>query len=164
MLFRSAKFPNCRWEFLVPVDIEERREHGVPLVRLAAPIEPEWLLDRTTERVRFEWNRSAERVEQVSALVYDQLVIEETRAPAAACAEAGELLAQKALESGMGKFIDPDALEQLTSRAALAGIAIDAEAALRDACQHAISFNELRDANLLETLRPPRLEIGRAHV
>ena len=89
----SAKFPNCRWEFLVPVDIEERREHGVPLVRLAAPIEPEWLLDRTTERVRFEWNRSAERVEQVSALVYDQLVIEETRAPAAACAEAGELLA-----------------------------------------------------------------------
>ncbi|MFM2126423.1 MAG: ATP-dependent helicase HrpB, partial [Acidobacteriota bacterium] len=154
----SAKFPNCRWEFLVAVDIEERREHGVPLVRLAAPIEPEWLLDRTTERVRFEWNRSAERVEQVSALVYDQLVIEETRAPAAACAEAGELLAQKALDAGMGKFIDPDALEQLTSRAALAGIPIDAEAALRDACQHAISFSELRDANLLETLRPPRLE------
>ena len=29
---------------------------------------------------------------------------------------------------------------------------------MRDACQHAISFNELRDANLLETLRPPRLE------
>src|SRR5690606_5628085 len=35
----SAKFPNCRWEFLIAVDIEERREHGLPLVRLAAPIE-----------------------------------------------------------------------------------------------------------------------------
>ncbi len=154
----SAKFPNCRWEFLVAVDIEERREHGVPLVRLAAPIEPEWLLDRTTERNRFEWNRSAERVEQVSALVYDQLVIEETRAPAAPCEEAGELLAQKALEAGLGKFFDPDALDQLTSRAALAGITLDAEQALRDACATSISFAELRDANLLEVLRPPRLD------
>ena len=79
----SARFPNCRWEFLVAVDIEERREHGVPLVRLAAPIEPEWLLERATERISLEWNRTAERVEQVTALVYDQLVIEETRAPGA---------------------------------------------------------------------------------
>ena len=80
----SARFPNCRWEFLVAVDIEERREHGVPLVRLAAPIEPEWLLERAAERISLEWNRAAERVEQVTALVYDQLVIEETRAPACA--------------------------------------------------------------------------------
>ena len=84
----SARFPNCRWEFLVAVDIEERREHGVPLVRLAAPIEPEWLLERATERISLEWNRAAERVEQVTALVYDQLVIEETRAPAAPSEEA----------------------------------------------------------------------------
>ncbi len=154
----SAKFPNCRWKFLIAIDIEERREHGAPLVRLAAPIEPEWLLDRTTERVRCEWNRSAERVEQVSALVYDQLVIEETRAPSAANEEAGRLLEQKALEAGMARFVDPDALARLTSRSALAGIAIDPEAALRALCASATSFKELEAANLLELLRPARLD------
>lgn len=154
----SAKFPNCRWEFLIAVDIEERREHGVPLVRLGAPIEPEWLLDRTTERVRFEWNRSAERVEQVSALVYDQLVIEETRVPATACEEAGRLLEQKVLDAGIERFVDPAALAQLTSRAALAGIRIDAEAALRLLCATSTSFKELEAADLLATLRPARLD------
>jgi ATP-dependent helicase HrpB len=154
----SAKFPNCRWEFLIAVDIEERREQGVPLVRLAAPIEPEWLLDRTTERVRFEWNRWAERVEQVSALMYDQLVIEETRAPAAPCDEAGKLLEQKALDTGLGRFVNLEALAQLTSRAALAGITIDAEAALRALCATSTSFKELEAANLLESLRPGRLD------
>lgn len=154
----SAKFPNCRWEFLIAVDVEERREHGVPLVRLAAPIEPEWLLDRATERVRYEWNRSAERVEQVSALVYDQLVIEETRAPAAPCEDVARLLEQKALETGIARFVDPDALEQLTSRAALAGVSIDAEASLRELCVFATSFKELEAADLLATLRPARLD------
>src|SRR5262249_35121971 len=46
----SAKFPGCRYEFLIAIDIEERREHGLPLVRLAAPIEPEWLLEQAIER------------------------------------------------------------------------------------------------------------------
>ena len=97
----------------------------MPLVRLAAPIEPEWLLERATERISLEWNRTAERVEQVTALVYDQLVIEETRAPAAPSEEASRLLAQKALEAGIGRFADRDALEQLRSRAAFGGITID---------------------------------------
>jgi ATP-dependent helicase HrpB len=154
----SAKYPGCRWEFLVAVDIEERREHGIPLVRLAAPIEPEWLLDRATERLRYEWNRAAERVEQVSALLYDQLVIEETRAPAPPGEEAAALLAQKALEAGVERFADADALRQLQARAAVAGIALDVEAALRALCASSTSFAELREANLLERIRPPRLE------
>jgi ATP-dependent helicase HrpB len=154
----SAKFPNCRWEFLIAADIEERREHGLPLVRLAAPIEPEWLLDRATERTRLEWNRSAERVEQVSALLYDQLVIEETRVPAQPSTEVGEFLAQKAMEAGIAKFIDVEALAQMSARAALAGITIDAGAALRAQCESCVSFAELRDANLLESLRPARLD------
>jgi ATP-dependent helicase HrpB len=153
-----ARFPGCRWGFLVAIDIEERREHGVPLVRLAAPIEPEWLLDRALERTRYEWNREAERVEQVSALLYDQLVIEETRAPAAPCEEAGRLLAQKALEAGVESFVDRDALAQLTARAALAGVRIDAAAALREACREFTSFAGLRNADLLARMRPPRLE------
>ena len=153
----SARFPNCRWEFLVAVDIEERREHGVPLVRLAAPIEPEWLLERATERISLVWNRPAERVEQVTALVYDQLVIEETRAPATPSEEASRLLAQKALEAGIGRFADRDAVEQVRSRAAFGGIPIDADAVLVAQCQGRTSFAELEAADLLGAIRPARL-------
>ena len=131
----SARFPNCRWEFLVAVDIEERREHGLPLVRLAAPIEPEWLLERASERISLEWNRTAERVEQVTALMYDQLVIEESRAPAPPSEEASRLLAQKALEAGIGRFTDPDAVEQVRSRAAFGGVTIDPEKVLEAQCE-----------------------------
>ena len=59
-------------DWLVAVDIEERRERGLPLVRLASAIRPEWLLDMFPNRVREEWavdwNRKAERVEATSAL------------------------------------------------------------------------------------------------
>ncbi|MBZ5636118.1 MAG: ATP-dependent helicase HrpB [Acidobacteriia bacterium] len=153
----SARFPNCRWEFLVAVDIEERREHGVPLVRLAAPIEPEWLLERASERISLEWNRTAERIEQVTALVYDQLVIEETRAPAAPGEEVSRLLAQKALEAGIGRFADQDAVEQLRSRAAFAGIQIDAEAVLVTLCQGRTNFMQLEAGDLLAAIHPPHL-------
>jgi ATP-dependent helicase HrpB len=154
----SARFPNCRWEFLVAVDIEERREQGVPLVRLAAPIEPEWLLDRAVERVSLEWNRAAERVEQVTALVYDQLVIEETRAPAAPGDEASRLLAQKALEAGIGRFADRDAVEQVRSRAAFGGITIDVGAVLVAECHGRTSFAELEEADLLKAIRPGHIQ------
>ena len=46
----------------------------VPLA--AGPISPDWLLDRATERVTLEWHRTAERVEQVTALLYDTLVVD----------------------------------------------------------------------------------------
>jgi ATP-dependent helicase HrpB len=153
----SARFPNCPWEFLVAVDIEERREHGVPLVRLAAPIEPEWLLDRAVERVSLEWNRTAERVEQVTALAYDQLVIEETRAPAAPSDEASSLLAQKALEAGIGRFADRDAVEQVRSRAAFGGLPIDVDAVLVAQCHGRTSFAELEKADLLNAIRPGKI-------
>src|SRR5581483_6948970 len=126
----SAKFPGCRYEFLVALDIEDRREHGLPLVRLAAPIEPEWLLDRATSQIRLEWNRAAERVDQVTALVYDQLAIEETRAPAPPSEEASSMLAATAAEADIGRFADREELEQLRARAAFAGIEIDVAAAL----------------------------------
>jgi len=153
----SARFPNCRWEFLVAVDIEERREHGVPLVRLAAPIEPEWLLERATERVSLEWNRTAERVDQVTALVYDQLTIEETRAPAEPSEVASRLLAQKALEAGIGRFADRDSVEQVRSRAAFGGITIDVEAVLVAQCEGRTTFAELEAADFLAAMRPARM-------
>ena len=152
----SAKFPGCRWDFLIAIDIEERREHGLPMVRLAAPIEPEWLLDRATESTRHEWNRAAERVDRVTSLMYDQLAIEETRAPAAASEEASALLAAKAAEADIGRFADRDELEQLRARALFAGIEIDVGAALIRLCQGRTSFAEL--SGLLGELRPPRID------
>ena len=117
----SARLPDCRYEFLVAIDVEDRRDRGLPLVRLAAPIEPEWLLDKATERTTLEWNRAAERVEQVTALLYDQLVLEETRGPAPDSEETARLLAAKALEADIGRFADRDELEQLAARAAFRG-------------------------------------------
>lgn len=154
----SARFPDCRHEFLIALDVEERRDKGVPLVRLAAAIEPEWLLDRATERSTYEWNRTAERVEQVSALVYDQLVIEETRVPAAPSPAAAALLAVKALEADIGRFTDRDELAQLEARAAFAGLPIDVKAGLIALCAGRTSFAELASARLLDTLRPPKLD------
>ncbi len=154
----SARLPDCRYEFLVAIDVEERRDRGLPLVRLAARVEPEWLLERATERTTLEWNRTAERVEQSTALLYDQLVLEETRGPAPDSDETMNLLAEKALEAHIGRFVDRDELAQLTARASFAGIAIDVEAGLRALCRGRSSFADLASARLLDTLRPPRLD------
>ncbi len=154
----SAKLPDCRHDFLVAIDVEERRERGLPLVRLASPVEPEWLLDQATERIALEWNRAAERVEQVSALLYDQLVIEETREPAPASEETSRVLATKALEVDIGRFVDKEALEQLRARASFAGTTLDVESGLRKLCDGRTSFAQLASAGLLAALRPPRLD------
>jgi len=152
----SARFSDCRHEFLLAIDIEERRERGLPLVRLAAPIEPEWLLDRAVERSELQWNRAAERVEQVVVLVYDQLVIEETRRPAPAGPETEKLLAEKALEADIGRFIDRDELAQLRARAAFAGITIDEKRALAELCRGKSALREI--TGLAGALRPPRID------
>jgi ATP-dependent helicase HrpB len=152
----SARLPDCRHEFLVAVDIEDRRDKGLPLVRLAVPIEPEWLLERAISRTTLEWNRGAERVEQVAALVYDQLVIEETRAPAPASEEASQLLAAKALDVDIGRFVDREDLDQLLARAAFAGIDVDVAETLSELCRGRTSFAEITD--VLVALRPPRID------
>ena len=155
----SARFPDCRHEFVVAMDVEERKDRGLPLVRLAAgPIAPEWLLDRVTERATLEWNRTAERVELVTALAYDRLTIEETRIPAPPTDASAALLAEKALETDIGRFVDRASLDQLRARAGFAGIDIDAAAGLRRLCRGRVSFAELAEADLLGALRPAGLE------
>ncbi len=154
----SARLPGCRHEFLIAIDVEERRERGLPLVRLAAPIEPEWLLEKAVERTALEWNRAAERVEQVTALLYDQLILEETRGPAPDTEETARALAAKALEVDIGRFASKDDLEQLRARASFAHIEIDIEAALVSQCRGRTSFAQLAAANVLQALRPPRLD------
>jgi ATP-dependent helicase HrpB len=111
-------------ELLIAVDAEDRPEHGAPLVRLASAIQPKWLIDlfpeRMTERKHTNWNRSAERVESVSALVYDDLVIEETRGGVVDPGEAARLLAEKAWEAGIARFADIDEVTGFLDRIAFA--------------------------------------------
>jgi ATP-dependent helicase HrpB len=74
------------YEFMLAIDAEDRQENPLPLIRMTARVEPEWLLDlfpdRIEERSSVAWNHITERVERVSALLYDKLVIEESRGAA----------------------------------------------------------------------------------
>ena len=148
-------------EFLVALDIEERPEQGLPLVRQASPVEPDWLLelfpDQVTARESVEWNRTAGRVEAVSALLYDQLVLEESRGAMPDPIQASEMLAGKAVEAGLHRFADPDSIEALRNRAAFAGFdELDVSAALRTLSAGLRSFAELetytRDGGLERAL------------
>jgi ATP-dependent helicase HrpB len=161
-------------EFLVTVDIEERRERGLPLVRLASGIEPDWLLDlfpdRVTERESLEWNRASERVESASALLYDGLVIDETRARPAQGEAASRLLAAKAIEVGIARFTDADELNRFLDRvrfvsqhAALAPLGDeDIRAALESLCPDLASFAELEDRARRGLLAALRQRLGAA--
>ncbi len=136
-------------EFLVAVEVEDRPDQRLPLVRLASAIEPEWLLDlfpdRVSERREAQWNRAAERVEGASALLFDQLVIEESRG-APDPGEASRLLAEKALEAGVERFTDPEELEGFLARVEHAALPTpDVKAALASLCRGLRSFAELKD-------------------
>jgi ATP-dependent helicase HrpB len=106
-------------EFLVAVEAEDRRDQKTPLVRIASAIEPEWLLDLFPERVRettqVEWNRAGERVESVSAIMFDQIAIE-TRRGTPDPQSASALLAAKAMEAGVARFADPEEIEAFLAR------------------------------------------------
>jgi ATP-dependent helicase HrpB len=140
-----------RYEFMVAVDAEDRKDKPRPLIRMTARIEPEWLIDLFPDRVREQssvaWNRVAERVEAVSALLYDQLLIQESRGAAPDVEAAAELLAQKALEAGIERFVDMEALDDFRGRVEFAGFEPpDVPQALRDLCSGLRSFAELRSA------------------
>jgi ATP-dependent helicase HrpB len=164
-------------ELLVAVDAEERAaagRAGTVLVRRASAVEAEWLLeleaDRLRDTVEYPWNAEAERVEVVRRLLYDQLVLDEKRAPArpdAADADAAAIaraLAEAALDRGPRAFTDGDALDRLLGRVeflrgACPELALPAlgeaelRAALEELCAGASSFAELRERDLAATLR-----------
>ena len=136
-------------DFMAAVEIEDRKDQKLPLVRRAVPIEPAWLLDLFPESVRetaeLEWNRAAERVESRSALLYENLAIEESRSvpdPAAASA----MLLAKALEAGLERFADAAELAAFRARAAFAGVELNGARALESLAQGARSFADLRAA------------------
>jgi ATP-dependent helicase HrpB len=138
-----------RYEFMVAVDAEDRKEKPLPLIRMTVRIEPEWLIELFPDRVRDQsgvvWNRKAERVDAVSALVYDELVIQESRGAVPDAQAAAELLAQKALEAGIERFADVHALNEFLVRVEFAGFETpDVSHALRELCLGLRSFAELK--------------------
>ncbi len=138
------------YEFMLAIDAEDRKENPLPLIRMTSRIEPEWLLDlfpeHIEERSTVSWNRTSERVEKVSALLYDKLIIEESRG-AASEADAADLLARKVIETGIEQFVDKEALESFLARLAFAGFdPPDITQTLRDLCLGLQSFADLRGA------------------
>lgn len=173
---------HVRGRFLLAVDIEDRKEKALPLVRYAYPIEPDWLIEmfpeQIVERNGVEWNRTAERVEAVSSMSYDGIVLEETRGAMPDPEEAAAMLAARAREADIGRFAeDRDELQQFLHRAQFAyeqgklsePFAMDhVREALTELAYGKRSFKELEAAGLLaflegklrlEALAPTRLQL-----
>ena len=172
----SATMANAPGEFIVAMDVEDRGER--PVIRLACPIEPEWLMDRAVARSRVEWNKQAERVEAVDALLYDELVIDETRGGRGDDEEAAKLLAAKVVEAGIERFVDRAELDGFLARVNFAGLGPLDEAeilhSLTVLCYGLRSFADVRKAaaglipmleqrvgaRLLDELAPSRLRLA----
>jgi len=138
------------WPFLIALDVEDRTEKAMPLVRLAARLEPEWLIDAFPEHVReensIEWNKQTERVEAISRLLYDELVLEESQAAPDAEA-AAKMLAERALDVGLERFFDMDQLYAWQARLVFAGSDTpEFSAFFTEFCTGMKSFAELRSA------------------
>lgn len=155
--------------FLVALDAEERSTgtRAGTVVRVASRIEPEWLLDLFPEHVRdveeLTWNAAAERVEGFSRLVYEDLVIEESRMTRLDAEKASSILAREAVARGARTFAAEGTIDQLVARASFAtkaapGDALPAfdeeavAAALVSLCEGRRSFAELREASVTEAL------------
>ncbi|HET7786672.1 MAG TPA: ATP-dependent helicase HrpB [Myxococcales bacterium] len=153
-------------DLMVAIDAEERRAAGRTrvMVRIASPVQPEWLLDgdATREETQLVWEPARRRVEQVSRLLYDQLVLEESRRPAPPSPEATRLLLEHAT-------LDAGRLSRLRARTALvarhcpeAGIEpltnerIEAQLAL--AASGCTSLEELESIDVLAALTPKELD------
>lgn len=135
-------------KWLVCIDIEERREQGLPIVRDFIPIEPDWLLDlpEVEERSDLTWHRDANRIEAVNQLRYGALVIDETRGRPTNLTAAAQLLAAKAHEQ-LHRFIDPDELTELQARLIFAGLGeVNVETAIAQLAEGLVSFAELEAA------------------
>jgi ATP-dependent helicase HrpB len=153
---------------LVAIDAEERRgdrraRATEARVRIASAATEEMLLDLFPQALRYDdavqWNPAAERVEAAEQLVYEDLVLEETRAPRPDPEKIAERLAVEALARGPRAFAPEGALDRLVARIGFAaqhapeaglGAPSDEElaAALRDLCAGRRSFAELREADL----------------
>jgi ATP-dependent helicase HrpB len=147
-----------REEFVVALDAEERA--GLPLVRRASRVEPEWLIDffadQISERTETVWNTNSERVEAFSRWYYGHIVIDESRAQAVGAEVSGKL-AEMASAKGWAAFAEREAVERWLARVNFVAREFPeshlpalgeraAEDALRAMCAGRRSFAELREA------------------
>jgi ATP-dependent helicase HrpB len=152
--------------WLVALDVEDRRTgiHRKALIRQAAAIDPDWLLDHVSEERAVEWNTNATRIEVVVRLRYDALTLdEERRAPGPEDADAVVRLLTK---GDLSQLVDADAWARLRARLDFlartfpeSGLAPptdeDLRAAAADLCRDlgVSSLAALRDADPLAALR-----------
>jgi len=160
-------------DWMVAVAAEKReRSGGAPWVRLASGIEADWLLDLFPDAVHdsdeLVWNDRGKRVERISRVAYELLVIDESRRHDVDLERAAVLLREHALAAGPETFADPEALRELRARADFVGEhagdsvpSFDPEAVLADMCLGRSSFAELHDADLLAQLRALLGGVGR---
>jgi ATP-dependent helicase HrpB len=162
--------PGADW--LVAVDVEHRMAgatgpRAAVAVRLAAAIEPEWLLEVCAADVRdvdgLAWNPELERVERRSGLRFGALSLDESVSPAPPGPETTRLLADAALARGVERLPGAEELPRLLARLAFAreiapkeadeaGLPAfagdDVSALVRLACEGRHSFRELAEADL----------------
>lgn len=103
-------------EILVAIELDERGSglgSSSVRVRRASAVRPEWLLDLYIDQIsdsdELDWNPRSERVERVTRMTYDGLIIDESRDPGAARHDpegAARILADAALAQGVDRFID----------------------------------------------------------
>jgi ATP-dependent helicase HrpB len=150
-------------EFLVAVDAQKGQ--GGVQIRLASAIEVEWLLELYPDRIRevreLRFDAATGQVETRTALVFEGLTLDESVKRDATGSDVEAVLAKAALDAGLEKFWDRDAIESLRLRlvfAARSGLAIEPpsdatmEAALRRLCRGKRSFADLRGTNLVEAM------------
>ncbi len=151
-------------DLLVAVDAEERKNAGRSrvMVRVAGPVEPEWLVDALREEALLLWEPSRRRVEQVTRLLYDQLVVEESRRVAPPSPEATRLLLAHA-------SLDVERLARLRARVAVVAQhcpeariepLTDArvQADLAAAAEGLVSLDELDGRDVFAALTPAPLD------
>ncbi|MFO0697282.1 MAG: ATP-dependent helicase HrpB [Polyangiales bacterium] len=150
-------------ELVVAVDAQKQAQ-GV-VIRMASAVEAEWLLELFPERVvdrrDLRFDPKTQQVEQVSQLLYDGLVLDESVRRDVSGDDVAAVLADAALSAGIEKFWDRDAVEGLRMRLSFAaknGLGIEppdeatVRAAIRRLADGARSFADLRGTSLVDAL------------
>lgn len=150
-------------EFLVAIEVEQIR--GAAEIRTASAIEPEWLLEMFPSSIEdvseIVFDAARERLEKISGLRYLGLSIDESRSDAKDEPAAAAILAKAAMEAGLHRFLDVEALTQLQRRLSVARQADptlpslqapDIERLLRQLCIGRRSLSELEGAGLYQAL------------
>ena len=110
---------------LLALDAEVRTGPRGPetRVRVASEVKEEWLLELFPERLKdveaLVWNAAQARVDRVGQLLYGELLLDESRKPAAASPEASQVLAEHLKGTGLSGLLDAETLEGWSARVAL---------------------------------------------